>query len=217
MPPLALALFAHPDDEVLACGGTLVSLLARGWEVRVVFVGDGLVTARSERQDNRTDASVAGDALGSGEPTFVGVEDQRFDTRSVSDVINATREAVSGRPDLVLTHADTDLNDDHRVVSHVARVLSRPIEGPRALVECEVPASGAWNGRPFQPNWYVDVSDHLERKLAALACYKNEARTFPHPCSPEAVTALARAHGAASGLAAAEAMRVVRGYHGLLP
>ncbi len=218
MPPAALALFAHPDDETLACGGTLHSLASRGWEVQVLFVGDGVITARGgEAQDNRDDAAEACRCLGVGEPTFVGFPDQRLDGLVVSDVINATRGAFARRPDLVLTHAGSDLNRDHRVVNHVAKVVSRPVDGPCALVECEVPGSSAWNGASFEPNWFVEIGDDLGAKLEALACYRNEVQRPPHPCSAELVEERARTTGAVAGLDAAEGLRVLRGYAGRLP
>jgi len=214
--PAVLALFAHPDDESLACGGTLAALVDAGWPVQVVYVGDGVITARAQAQDNRADATAACTVLGLPAPTFLGHPDQRLDTVAVSDLVNDVL-AAAPPPDLVLSHASADLNEDHRVVSKVSRVVARPIDRPVALLECEVPANSTWNGTPMVPNWYVGITGTLDRKLTAIARYQGEARSFPHPCSPEAVEALATAHGAASGLGRAEAFRVVRGYAGLLP
>jgi len=211
----ALALFAHPDDETLACGGTLASLVERGWSVQVAIVSDGVVTARGGEQDNRSHAADACAVLGLDAPRFLGFPDQRFDTVAVSDIVNAARPLLPA--DLVITNASTDLNDDHRIVSHAARVLARPIDGPMALLEAEVPGGSAWNGAAFVADWYVDVSAHLSRKLKALRCYRNETRAFPHPCAPESIEALAVVHGAASGLGRAEAFHLVRGYADLLP
>lgn len=210
-----LALFAHPDDETLACGGTLAALADQGRSVQVVFLGDGIVTARGGNEDNRADAMAACTILDVSPPTFLGFPDQRLDAVAITDLVKAVL-AVAPSPSLVVTHAASDLNHDHRVVGHVARVVARPIGRPVALVECEVPGSAAWNDEAFTPNWYVDVTATLGRKLAALACYRGEARSFPHPCSPEAVEALALVHGAASGLGRAEALRVVHGF-GVLP
>ena len=37
-----LVIAAHPDDDILGCGGTLARLRHLGCEVRVVFVGEGI-------------------------------------------------------------------------------------------------------------------------------------------------------------------------------
>jgi LmbE family N-acetylglucosaminyl deacetylase len=207
-----MALFAHPDDETLACGGTLAALADDGWDVHVVFVGDGRITVREpEDQDNTADAVAACEVLGVRPPTFLGFPDQRLDTVAVADLVNAARDAAPV-PELLLSSSAEELNRDHQIVSHVARVIGRPVDRPITLLEAEVPGAAAWNGGAVAHNWYVDVTATLERKLAALACYAAEARPWPHPRSPEAVEAVARATGAASGLGLAEGFVAVRGY-----
>jgi LmbE family N-acetylglucosaminyl deacetylase len=214
--PVALALFAHPDDETLACGGTLAALADAGWAVHVVLVGDGQITVRDQPSDNRADAEAACEVLGVEAPVFLGFPDQRLDTIAIADLVNAAVEAAPAA-DLVLSSSPADLNADHRIVNHVARVLARPVERPIALLEAETPGGPAWNGEAVAHSWYVDVTATLARKLDALACYRGEARTWPHPRSPEAVEALARTVGAASGLGLAEGFVVVHGFRGLLP
>ena len=213
---VALALFAHPDDETLAAGATLARLADSGWAVHVVLVGDGRITARPEPADNRDAAVAACAVLGVEAPVFLGFADQRLDTVAVADLVNAARDAAPA-PDLVVTNAEVDLNLDHRIVSHVARVLARPIDRPVSLLEASVPGEADWNGAGRTPNWFVDATGTFERKLAALACYEGEARPWPHPRSPEALDALARTIGAGSGLGLAEGFTLVRGYEGHLP
>lgn len=214
--PVALALFAHPDDETLACGGTLAALADDAWDVAVVYVGDGLVSTRPDRADNRDDAAAACKVLGAREPVFLGFPDQRLDTVSVSDMVNAALEHARAA-EVIFTNSSADLNRDHQIVSHVARVLARPVDRSVALVECEVPGGASWNGVAVAPNWYSDITETLARKLDALACYVGEARPSPHPRSLDAVEALARVQGAASGLGLAEGLTLVRGARGRLP
>jgi LmbE family N-acetylglucosaminyl deacetylase len=212
-PPVALGLFAHPDDETLACGGTLAALVDDGWTVHVVFVGDGRITARPGGQDNQADAVAACAVLGVGEPGFLGFPDQRLDTVAIADLVNAAKDAVP-EPDLVVANSAADLNADHRIVSHVARVLARPVGRRIALIEAGVPGGAAHHGVGVATPWYSDITATLDRKLEALACYRGEARAWPHPRSPEAVEALARTVGAESGLGLAEGFTLVRGYRG---
>lgn len=78
----------------------------------------------------------------------------------------------------------------------------------------EVPSSTEWAfqrlNQPFRPNVFVEVSFTLEAKIAAMECYKSEARRFPHPRSPEALRAIATRWGSVAGCAAAEAFELVR-------
>ena len=62
----------------------------------------------------------------------------------------------------------------------------------------------------FRPNYFVDISETLEKKLAAMRAYESEIREFPHPRSPESLRINARRWGSQMGLEAAEAFELVR-------
>ncbi len=58
----------------------------------------------------------------------------------------------------------------------------------------------------FTPNWVIDISDHIERKLKALRCYKSQIPDFPGSRSIEAVEALAKFRGTQAGFSYGEGM-----------
>ena len=63
----------------------------------------------------------------------------------------------------------------------------------------------------FQPNHYVDLNTAaLNAKVEAMTAYAGEVRAFPHPRSLEAIRHLAALRGTECGVAAAEALRLVR-------
>jgi LmbE family N-acetylglucosaminyl deacetylase len=68
------------------------------------------------------------------------------------------------------------------------------------------PAAVNW----FVPNWFVDVSDTLDRKIAAFARYETEQRPYPHPRSERAIRAAAELHGSSCGCEYAEPFVLVR-------
>lgn len=212
----ALVLVAHADDETLACGGTAAKLAAMGWAVEVVIVADGIVRARGTDQDNRPASAAACEILGLQAPTFLGFPDQAFDSVPLTEIAQAV-EALDVGPDLVLTHAQSDLNLDHRIVSDVAKIIARPTRKPVSILAGEVPSVTFHNGGAFGANYFVDITDHLERKIAAFNCYENEVGRAPAPWSAYGLDLLARFRGMEAGLGAAEAFQVVRGYEGSLP
>jgi len=63
---------------------------------------------------------------------------------------------------------------------------------------------------PFQPNWFIDISETLERKLKALKSYGEELRDWPHPRSIKGVSHLSHWRGATVGVDAAEAFMLGR-------
>lgn len=212
----AIVVAAHADDETLGCGGTIAKLTRSGWHVDIVIVSDGVVTARGTQQDNREDAKAACKLLGVESPRFLGFPDQRLDEVSMMELSNTLVPLTDG-PDLVMTHATADLNRDHRLIAEAARIAWRPTERAVSILEFEIPASAYWNGQTFAANYYVDISDTLDVKIAALSTYTTEARAAPHPRSPEGVAHLAHYHGGHAATRAAEAFRLLRGFEGQLP
>lgn len=209
---LALILVAHADDEALGCGGTIPRLLQAGWSVRVVIASCGVVEDGKARRDNRKPARRACAVLGvTTPPTFLGFPDQRFETTPLSNIADAVLR-LELKPDLVITHVDTDLNSDHRIVCEVAKLVARPHKGPVSLLGCEIPGATSWNGQAFSANYYVNVTEFVERKVRAFECYRNEVHGFPHPWSRDGILLLAKYHGMQCGYPYAEAFRLTRGY-----
>lgn len=203
-----LALMAHADDESLGAGGYLPLLIARGCAVTVVYVADGIVTARG-LQDNRADAERACKILGVSDLHFLGYKDQRFDTYAVADIAGSVME-LKLEPDLIISHCDQDLNLDHRIVAEVARIVGRPKVKPVDILGCEVPNTSAWNSRPFPADYYVDITETIDTKIEAFSCYRNELQEFPHPWSKKGLRVLAEFRGMEAGCSYAEAFQVVR-------
>lgn len=212
----ALVLVAHADDETLGVGGTLQKLVKTGWSVSVAIVSDGIVRVRGVNQDNRPGAHAACRRLGIAPPAFLGFKDQKFDLEAVADLANAAA-GLGVEPDLVISHVDSDLNADHRITGEVAKILARPKKKPVSLLACEIPSASFWAGQPFHADYYVDITDELETKIEAFACYEHELQEYPHPWSREGLRLLAQYHGMQSGFRFAEAFKVIRGYEGRLP
>lgn len=223
---MVLVIAAHPDDEALGCGGVIARHADAGDRVHVVFLADG-VTGRQDAPDldaladalrRREDgAAAAARILGAEPPVFHRLPDNRLDGVPLIDLAKLVeREVARVEPDIVYTHHGGDLNIDHRLTHQAVLTACRPLPGSpvRAIYAFEVPSSTEWGGAMtgggFAPTRFVDIAGQLQRKLEALACYGDEMRPFPHPRSREAVEALVRLRGAASGLDAAEAFMVVR-------
>jgi LmbE family N-acetylglucosaminyl deacetylase len=215
-PRSVLVLAAHPDDEVLGCGGSIARLARSGARVHVAFLADG-VTARpgapAEELDARRNAARrAGEVLGVSSLSFGDFPDNRMDTVTLLDVVQAIEALIAThQPDTLFTHHSGDVNVDHRRIHEAVTAACRPQTGHpvRTLLSFEVPSSTEWQlpgpATAFVPNWFVDISETLELKLAALDAYAAELREWPHPRSRRGVTHLAHWRGATVGVDAAEA------------
>lgn len=219
-----LILAAHPDDEVLGCGGTIAKLADQGAIVHVAFLADGVfsrigdaVAQQKEVLVRRAAAKKACDILGVKSVSFGEFADNRMDTVALLDITKALEALIAEhRPEVVFTHHAGDVNIDHRRMHEAVVTACRPQRGHpvKTLLCFEVSSSTEWqlpgSAPVFAPNWFVDISDTLERKLAALDAYDTELRDWPHPRSRQGVDHLARWRGATMGVDAAEAFMLGR-------
>jgi len=220
-----LVVAAHPDDEVLGCGGTMARLANEGREVRIAILAEGM-TSRYPQRENADqkhldhlhgNARQAAHEVGAKEVLLTKLPDNRLDTVPLLDVVKIVEELIAKfDPAVIYTHHPGDLNVDHGVVYRAVLTASRPLPGQRVreIYAFEVASSTEWAFQrlepSFRPNVFVDISSTLENKVAALACYDTETRKFPHPRSPEAVRAIAMRWGSVAGFPAAEAFELIR-------
>lgn len=218
--PIA-AVFAHPDDEMLACGGTLAAAVDAGHEVRILLLARGLEArgdaAKGEIDEIRRSAQRATAVIGATEVVFGDFPDNRMDTVALLDVVKAVEVFTADfEPTTIVTHHPGDLNIDHTIVHSAVMAAVRPISGtyPLAVLAGEVPSSTEWNpfGTPFVPTEFVDITATMEKKIEALRCYDAEMRPSPHPRSYERVRSLAEVRGSQGGLELAEAFVTLRRY-----
>lgn len=219
-----LILAAHPDDEVLGCGGTIAKLADEGAIIHVAFLADGVFSRegdagaqQAELAARRAAAQKGCDILGVKSVFFGEFPDNRMDTIALLDIIKPIEALVAKyQPDTTFTHHAGDVNIDHRRIHEAVVTACRPQRGHpvKTLLCFEVPSSTEWqlpgSAPVFAPNWFVDISDTLERKLAALDAYAAELRAWPHPRSRQAVEHLAHWRGATVGVDAAEAFALGR-------
>jgi LmbE family N-acetylglucosaminyl deacetylase len=220
-----LTIAAHPDDEVLGCGGAMARHAAEGDEVYVAILGEGATSRADQRgaadmrlvEGLKGDARRAAEALRVKEVFLHGLPDNRFDSMPLLDVVKIVEKRIADlSPHIVYTHHGGDLNVDHQVCFRAVLTATRPKPGfpVKEVLAFEVPSATEWGfGRvqaPFSPEVFVDISATLEAKLRALSQYPTEVCDFPHPRSPKAVEAAALRWGSVAGFPAAEAFELVR-------
>lgn len=219
-----LVIAAHPDDEVLGCGGTIAQL-SEANSVQIAILGEGATSRVSQPSQAgpdwvgslETDARNAAKVLGVPRISFEGLPDNRFDELPLLDVVKRVERLIEeSAPDTIYTHHPGDLNIDHQITFRAVLTASRPIPGCtiREIYSFEIPSSSEWafgqTGPIFKPNVFVDIESTIETKIKGMECYAGEVRPFPHPRSPEALRAIARRWGSVAGLEYAEAFELIR-------
>lgn len=221
----ALVIAAHPDDEVLGCGGTIAKHALQGDEVYCLILGEGVtsryrqpkVANQEELKQLRLEAKQAASILGIKKVFFKDFPDNRFDTVPVLEIVKAIEEVKEElKPEVIYTHHQGDLNIDHQIVHRAVLIAARPVKScpVKEIYAFEVPSSTEWNSpeadRYFMPNVFVDISQTFSKKVKALKAYQSEIREYPHPRSPTALEVIAHRWGLSVGIGLAEAFRLVR-------
>ena len=210
---------AHPDDELLGAGGTITRHVLAGDEVHAIVVADGArsrypaeLAATLEKQAHR-----AAEVIGFASLQLLSLPDQRLDTLPLIELTQRLEGVLDEiDPSIVYTHFPEDVNADHGLVARCAWTACRPYRRPkvRKFAFFETPSSTEWAwpmpGTELRPNLFVDVTDTLTTKIAAMDCYETELRDYPHPRSSRALRERAAYWGSHIGRPAAEPFAVLR-------
>lgn len=209
-----LVLAAHPDDEILGCGGVVCLHADRGDRVESVVVCEGQSLRYQDRvvpMEEHTRKAAA--VLGVQQVHLLRFPDQRLDTLTLTEIITPLEKIVRAlRPDTIYCQFGGDVNRDHQLLFEATMVATRPTEPfVERVLAFDTASSTEWAyPRSFVPDTWVDIGGVLERKLEAMACYESELRDYPHPRSLQALRHKAAAWGNQCCMAAAEVFVTVR-------
>jgi bacillithiol biosynthesis deacetylase BshB1 len=175
----ALAVMAHPDDAELLCGGVLIKSAGRGKRVGVLDLTAGEMGSSGSAQTRAREAESAARLMGL---AFRGCADLP-DSRLEND-LHARRVVISQlralRPRIVITHWKAGRHRDHRIASELVRDACY-LSGLRKLDVAGEPFrplklvyASAFREDADPPDFVVDVTDQMERKLDAIALYGSQ-------------------------------------------
>ncbi len=209
----------HPDDETLGVGGTIAKYSAQCAEVFVLVVSGHLPPLYSREDYNKTvfEAKSAFELLDVAQSEFLEIPATMIDDQPRHEVNEEISRVVNDFDPNIVFCPYPDRHVDHRLVFDSVMVATRPVGVGRNIeivATYETLSETHWNAphiEPnFTPNWVVDISNHIEKKLDALRCYKSQISDFPGSRSIEAVEALAKFRGTQAGFGYGEGFHIVR-------
>lgn len=226
VPTVALAVYAHPDDADVACGGTLALWAANGCAVHLVVCADGgrgttdpAVIPAELAKRRAAELAEAAEVVGLASHRVLGAHDGELDERAgLRGELVALIRGV--RPDVVLGHDPTAVffgqhyfnHRDHRSAGWaLLDALS-----PSAVLPHYYPEAGpahqvatVYLSGTLEPDVWVDISDTLEKKVAAVECHRSQLTTAAG-WAGTAVRRRAQEAGRHAGVQHAEGFRRLR-------
>ena len=218
-----LVVVAHPDDEVLGAGATMLKLAEAGHEVHVcILCGDAEARQHKPATEHlNQNINEAINILGANRVIKGHFPNIDLNTVKHLDLVQFIEKAIiETGADVIFTHHPADLNNDHYHTSIACQAASRlfqrraDVAPLRELLFMEVPSATEWglnsSSRQFTPNVYVEVGEErIDKKIHALSAYRGVMRDYPHPRSNVALKGLAAYRGGQAGVVYAEAFESV--------
>jgi len=220
MKPVILIVSPHPDDETLGCGGTILNYRRKGisvcWMIVTEMAHNSIYT--DEAMATRADeiASVA-KSYGFSDVIRLGFAAAELDRVPTSNLVaNISKNIRHLSPTHIYLPWPGDVHSDHKHVFDCCIASSKWFRSPSVeqIFAYETQSETDFDLNPtsikFTPNFFQDISEHLEEKIEIANLYKSEFRNHPFPRSATGIKALATIRGAASGFDFAEGFMMLR-------
>ncbi len=222
-----LVIAPHPDDETIGAGGLIVKVKDAGGKVFVLVLSAGTLehfSLENSKVKTSTRSSELEQVM-----DFFEVDGwdlfyksskihMQLDTLPRKEIINVIEKESSVslekiKPTMIcIPHPS--FNQDHEAVFNACISALRPYlyttKAFQNIVLIMDAPHLAWGKEPFKPNFYVDITKYLQKKLEAYKRHKSQLRPEPHISSVESLQQLALWRGKEISTYAAEAYQCIR-------
>lgn len=205
----------HNDDEILGAGGTVAKLCRQGHEVYICVMT--VTDDKALAEKIKAEAERARKLLGVKESIYLDLPVVRLKTIEPAEINGRILDTVKKiQPEVVFIPHKGDMHTDHYETALCSMVALRPVseKSIKKIYAYETLSETEWNipsvDNAFIPNVWVDISDTIELKLDAMACFESQVKDFPHPRSLKAIRSLSEYRGSTVCVNNAESFMLIR-------
>lgn len=215
-----IVISAHPDDEVLGAGGTLLKHVEKGDEVYWLIITNLTEAAgfSNERVKSRKQEIKKVEQIIGFKKTYnLNLSTISLTSSSIIDMVPMISEVFTEvQPEVIYCVNRSDAHSDHRITFDAVMACTKSFRYPFIkevyMYEClsETEFAPALFEKVFMPNYFVDITTQFEKKLEAMKIYESELGEHPFPRSIRNIEALATFRGASVGVEYAEAFQLIK-------
>lgn len=217
-----LVVSAHPDDETLGAGGTLLRHKKQGdsvhWLIVTnIFEDQGFTKERIEsRQKEIIEVSKF---YNFNETVKLDYPTMSLSSSTMQELIGDISKVFQEiRPERIYVMNRSDAHSDHRIIFDAVMACTKSFRYPYIrevlMYECisETEFAPALPEKVFQPNCFVDISNEMDEKIKIMKTFSSEMADHPFPRSDRNIRALGTYRGAMAGVEYAEAFQILKSY-----
>jgi len=220
-----LVIAPHADDEVFGCGGTMARLKDLGSKIYVIVASVGDVIHYNTEDKKMVKGDIRFNEFKNA-MEYLQIDDYevlykdtekhlRLDVMPRKDLVSMfEKEAKLSidriKPNIIILPAFS-YNQDHEAVFRAGFTATRPHlpdvkPFQRIVLSCDNPSiSWSLEREKFHPNFYVDITNYLDKKLKAISFHKSQLKPSIHHASVDNIEMLAKIRGREISIEAAEA------------
>jgi LmbE family N-acetylglucosaminyl deacetylase len=215
-----LVVAVHPDDETLGAGGTLLRHIDEGdavYWLTITNTDEKYGHPDELSQNRRKELKLVHKAYGFKESIHLDFAAAQLDEYTKTELISSISSVFKKmEPNIVYIQHRGDAHSEHKDVFDAVYSCTKSFRYPfvkevyamETLSETEFSAPLVMNA--FIPNYFVDISTYLEKKLDIIKIYQSELGEHPFPRSIRNIRALATLRGAQAGVDSAEAFMCLK-------
>lgn len=216
-----LVVSAHPDDEILGAGGTLLRHRDAGDNITWLIITNMFEEygfSRSRIASRQEEIETVAKGLNAKVVKLDWPAMQLSTSSLITMVPQVSKVFNECQPERIYLLNRSDAHSDHRIVFDAIMSCTKSFRYPCIrevmMYEClsETEFAPALAEKAFVPNCYFDISDQMEEKLELMRIYESELGEHPFPRSEVNIKALATYRGASCGVNYAEAFSILKSY-----